>query len=488
MANSAEKFPRTVKEHTGIRIYPHSDQADSASSDRKESQQPSSSSPPPSPVKSLSPFQKGLLWGTTFSLTAAISALAGASLVLVSPFSVQIPPLLEKISVVFNSQQANTNGESDLIDALVPYDLVRPMTILIMGIDAVNTEQANSPDAFSGNVDTLLLMRFELQDKSIRLLSIPADSRLETSETNSFQITEINQDTGPAVTSRIISRSLNDVPVDRYIRLTPEGLGKIVEILGGIEVFVPREMVYQDTAQNLEINLAPGWQTLNGQQAAQFVRFRSELDGDIGRIQRQQVFLKALQQRLFSPAMIPRLPQILRDTYQYFDTNLTLEEIFALANFSRKVEPDNLRMVLLPGKLAENQHWLVTDERRNQIMQEYFDVPSYTPVPMQGVSPQMPIAIQNASTDPSLANRMVSYLKKQNFNNIYIIPASPQALRETEIVVQQGNLSGALALQGILGIGKIEASSTGDLNSMFTVRVGNDGKQLLSNDSFIENR
>lgn len=133
--------------------------------------------------------------------------------------------------------------------------------------------------------------------------------------------------------ARVVSRTLNNAPIDRYIRISTSGLRQLVDQLGGVEVFVPQSMTYKDSSSRLSINLVSGWQTLNGEQAEQFVRFREPGLGDLARVQRQQALTAALLQRLNSPTILPRLPQLTRLMRKYFDTNLKMEEMMALVNF-----------------------------------------------------------------------------------------------------------------------------------------------------------
>ena len=72
---------------------------------------------------------------------------------------------------------------------------------------------------------------------------------------------------------------------------------------------------------------------------------------DIGRVQRQQMLLKSLKERLTNPTVIPKLPQIVRVVQRHLDTNLTLEEMLALANLGLELEAADLHMVMLPGAL-----------------------------------------------------------------------------------------------------------------------------------------
>jgi len=82
------------------------------------------------------------------------------------------------------------------------------------------------------------------------------------------------------------------------------------DALGGVTVYVPKDMKYQDS-QHLYINLKAGKHHLNGNQALQLLRFRYDENGDIGRIQRQQILMRALMEQALNPATLSRLPKIL---------------------------------------------------------------------------------------------------------------------------------------------------------------------------------
>jgi len=124
----------------------------------------------------------------------------------------------------------------------------------------------------------------------------------------------------------VVSNTLGDVTVDRYVRVTTDAFKELVDLVGGVEVYVPERMYHKDVTQKLEIDLQEGWQNLNGDQAEQFARFRNQQYGDIGRVQRQQILLKALQQKIFSPTILPSLPKAVQVLQQYIDTNLSVEE------------------------------------------------------------------------------------------------------------------------------------------------------------------
>jgi LCP family protein required for cell wall assembly len=294
------------------------------------------------------------------------------------------------------------------------------------------------------------------------------------------KVSEANAKGGPVLAARVVSRTLSNAPIDRYIRISTSGLRQLVDQLGGVDVFVPQGMNYQDNAGGLSINLVNGWQTLNGEQAELFARFREANIGDLPRVQRQQALITALVQRLNSPTVLPRLPQITRIMRKYFDTNLKMEEMMALANFSVNVERDNFQMAMLPGTFSKfskdpDSYWLNLTGQQS-LLNDYVgvDIPGLRS-DSRPVS-RLKIAVQNASNQPQLTEQVISYLKSKGFTNIYTIPDWPDTLRQTQIISQKGNSTPGAELQEILGLGQVEVSAQGDLGADLTIRIGKDWK------------
>lgn len=416
-----------------------------------------------------------IFWLLFVIFTAAISAAIGAITALLAPVEPQI------ISRVLDA-----TGFSDTSSNRSGYSLSRPVNILILGIDRVPEAAANSPKIFNGRSDTIALLHLEPRDKSISLLSIPRDTKVEIPGIRFSKINEANARGGVALATRLVSSMLNNASIERYVRVSSSAFRELVDLLGGVEVFVPRAMSYKDTAQKLKINLAQGWQTLNGEQAEQFARFRNDGLGDIGRIGRQQSLIQSLRNRLASPSVVVRLPQIVRLMQKYVDTNLNFEEILTIANFGLQLERDNFKMVMLPGRSSSEQgdlrsYWILDVARRDRIMTQYFkqSVPDFAQGrfanPSQSVSPaNLKIAVQNASSNPKITQKVAAFLRKQGFSNISAVKDWPDKQRQSQIIVQQGDLEAANLLQKALGDGKIEASSTGEIDSDLTLRIGED--------------
>ena len=434
----------------------------------------------PSSKPRRSSVARWLFWSLVLFLTTTISATLGATLALVTPLSTAICPPPRCVA-----QDKQQRSLVDLWRDAFLYRLTRPVNILVMGIDRVPNSPPHSSASFNGRSDTMLLLRIDPNDNSVKVLSIPRDTQVDSAELTIQKINQANADGGPALAARIVSSTLNDVPIDRYVRVTTDAFRELVDLVGGVEVFVPYPMRYVDKTQQLDISLDPGWQLLDGEQAEKFARFRHDKYGDIGRVQRQQVLLKALRQRLVSPAILPRLPQLLRVMQKYVDTNVSLEEMLALANFGLQLDRADIQMVMLPGHFSDSRqyasHWIIDRRGRDRVMRDYFaisgnDIARETNRSQDNIR----IAIQNASGEAHMSRRVAQYLKTLGFNNIYLVKDWPDRERQTQIIVQQGDIEAAKKFQDKLGLGNIEPASTGDIESDITLRIGEDWSSYLA--------
>ncbi|MBD2113273.1 MULTISPECIES: LCP family protein [Cyanophyceae] len=425
------------------------------------------SSHPPGMARRL---VKSLLWGSLFVGTAAVSAAVGAVISLTVP----LPDFMGG-----NTNRAASFG--DLWQAGFRYQVTRPVNILVMGIDEVPDAQPNSDAVFAGRTDTLLLVRVDAESGTLNVMSIPRDTRVQIPGFGMDKINQANVLGGPELVAQTVGYNLGNIQIDRYVRINTSAFREMVDLVGGIEVNVPTRMEYTDRTQGLYIDLYPGWQTLNGDQAEQFARYRKD-SGDIGRVQRQQMLLKALRERLTNPAVLPKLPQALRVVERYVDTNLTLEEMLAIANFGLEMESDQLQMVMLPGRFStpaefNASYWLPNWEASATVMQNFFQaegVSIYADNSQGNYVADLSIAVQNASGQPDQAASVANYLRENGFSNVYIIDDLSTTMARTEVVAQRGDVESARTVESLLGVGLALSESTGDLDSDITIRVGQD--------------
>jgi polyisoprenyl-teichoic acid--peptidoglycan teichoic acid transferase len=462
-----------------------------SAANRLTQKRPVSPNTPPLTVPVKAPAKSGKGGGKVnwviFCLAgvAMLSATAGALLAV----SLSSTPLMQR---KFTAAEAAIFGKGSKISSMgnlkMP-TLTRPVNVLVMGTKVLSTDLKEVPpelknkgyhslvNSFEGLTDTMLLLRFSPDDQKLSVLSIPRDTRTEIPGVGVKKINEANAEGGPALAARSSSELLGGVGIDRYVILNVQGVEALVNALGGVTVHVPKDMKYQDDSQHLYINLKAGRQRLNGNQVLQLLRFRYDEYGDIGRIQRQQIVMRALMEQSLNPATITRLPQILQVVQTHLDTNLTVEELVALVGFGSKVNRSNTQMLMVPGEFSnpgefDASYWLPNQNRIQDIMARHFN---FGVVEAEDDRPEnVRITIQDGTKQPTLAQSVLSELKTSGYSDVGLGQPWNENLSVTRIVAQQGNTDKADAVRTALGFGEIRMENTGDLTSDVTIQLGKD--------------
>jgi polyisoprenyl-teichoic acid--peptidoglycan teichoic acid transferase len=454
----------------------------------------------PSPAKGATPGGKRMgkqsrrrwMW-VALALTgvATLSATAGALLAV----SLASTPLMQR---KLSANEAAIFGKGDRIasNSLQMPELTRPVNILVMGIKVLTADmdqppsdlaklpyQAEVNSTFNGLSDTMLVLRFDPGDKKLSIMSVPRDTRVEVGGHGMMKINAANDIGGPALAAKATSQLLGGVGIDRYVTLNAQGVRELVDALGGVNVYIPKDMKYQDDSQHLYINLKAGKQHLNGNQAMNLLRYRHDKNGDIGRIQRQQMVMRALMEQSLNPATVARMPKILNVIQSYVDTNLSVEELVALVGFGAKVNRANVQMLMVPGNFStpeeyEASYWLPDYARIPAMMAKYFDFGAGTAaIANAPTPPNLRLAIQDSTKQVATTEALVTKLKSLGYANVAFDDPYGEPLRITRIVAQQGDVESAQAVRQALGFGEIRVESTGELQSDVTIQVGQDWVQ-----------
>lgn len=220
-----------------------------------------------------------------------------------------------------------------------PFAGQRQVNILLIGTD--NTGE--------GLADTLILARVDTERKRIAALSIPRDTRANIPGLGVRKINSAQPEGGYQLTEATVSQLLG-IPINYYLQINSLGLEQLVDAAGGIEVEVEKRMHYDDHWGKLFIDLQPGLQRLNGQQAVGYVRFRHDPLGDIGRMERQQKFLRALAKQLATPVMIPHIPALVRASRKAVKTDLSIRDLTYLAALARHLDAADVALATLPAQ------------------------------------------------------------------------------------------------------------------------------------------
>ncbi|MBQ8248925.1 MAG: LCP family protein [Clostridia bacterium] len=253
-------------------------------------------------------------------------------------------------------------------------------------------------DKAAWNTDVMMLVSFNMRDYTLNVLQIPRDTYIEVDGVTRGRINTVvklmraqayNNDTtlnsdemlkaGMQGTVEILEKNLC-VQIDGYAIVNLEGFRNIINAIGGVYMDVPYEMEYDDPDQDLYIHLAPGPQTLNGAQAEMFVRYRSGyVQGDIGRVNAQKIFLTALFKQLQNNLTISTVPTIVDQLLKYVTTDVPLTDIVFYAKELLKVDMENVSMMTLPGSDARSSTtgaWYYIMHRADMLdaINKYFNV------------------------------------------------------------------------------------------------------------------
>lgn len=218
------------------------------------------------------------------------------------------------------------------------------VSFLLIGEDNVETSRRS---------DTVAIVSLNISDRIIRVLSLPRDTRVDIPG-HGFQ--KLNhayaygqQDLLRATVDRLMGTRLN-----YYVAIDYDSFPKLVDLVGGVDIYVSKRLKYDDRRGNLHIDIPAGFQHLDGEKALHFVRFRHDALGDIGRIQRQQLFLKALLNRMFEPSNLHRISDITTEMSSIIQTDIPPSMLLQLAYFLKKLEDEKGRIFfsMLPGKPA----------------------------------------------------------------------------------------------------------------------------------------
>ncbi|MEH1920723.1 LCP family protein [Nostoc sp.] len=424
---------------------------------------------------------------------AMVSATAGALLAV----SLTSTPLQQ--AQLSPKDEAAFDGDRISGGVLRFSELTRPVNLLVMGMSVLPPDIQNPPqetknlkylpqvNSFDGLSDVMLLVKFDPETKKINMLSIPRDTRTQIEGYGVKKINAANVEGGPALTARTVSNLLGGAGIDRYIRINVLGVAKLIDALGGVTVYVPKNMKYQDDSQHLYINLKAGKQHLNGDQALQLLRFRHDELGDIGRIQRQQMVIRALMDQTLNPATVAQLPKVLDVVKEHIDTNLTVEELVALMGFGVRTNRSNMQMLMLPGRFSEKgefdaSYWLPNKDGIAKLMAQHFGLESEQQQLGTTANPRsLRIAIQDSTGgDRSNLQPLITALEKSGYRNIYIAKAWGEPLEVTHVVAQQGDGDSAESIRNTLGFGEVRVESTGNLGSDISIQVGQDWLQQKS--------
>ena len=239
----------------------------------------------------------------------------------------------------------------------------RRKNILILGVDS---NGADTDPFLNTRSDTILILSINPKIKGVNIISIPRDSKVYLAKNKGVQkINAAHAIGGVELTKATIEETFG-FKINNYIVFNTEGVVKFIDAIGGVPVYVEKDMHYNDWSGKLHVNLSKGIHTLSGKEAEGFLRFRKDALGDIGRTSRQQWFLRALAERIKDPEVLPKIPEALRVADDYVKSDLSLYQMAQYAAYATGVELSKVETATMPGapnKKGYISYWILDPEQ-----------------------------------------------------------------------------------------------------------------------------
>jgi LCP family protein required for cell wall assembly len=321
------------------------------------------------------------------------------------------------------------------------------------------------------------------------VVSIPRDSKVYISGNHGIdKINAAHAIGGPDLAVQTVQDSFG-IPIDNFIVINLRGVRDLVDAIGGIDIYVEKPMHYTDNTAKLFINFEPGQYHLDGKQAEAFLRFRHDQLGDIGRIRRQQQFVMAVTKKLRDPSIVFKLPELVKISNQYVETDLTPNELLTLGFFGKDLNMNAVRTATLPGHPGgiKVSYWVIDPEPAQMILDRLI---LDNPQPLFGNSGNdsgKPLKV-GVFYDPDLAPTIPALVKNLGEKNFNVVCQEPQRRSGTQIIEHTARTTddltdGLRGLDGRLANARLIFAPVGTTFENNACSVGEDYTLVLGADS-----
>ena len=238
--------------------------------------------------------------------------------------------------------------------------------IVVLGVDG--REKDDDP----GRSDTLFVVMFDPKSKNVSLLSIPRDTRVRIPGHGWDKINHAYAFGGHKLTQQTTEELLG-IQVNNYVMVDFSGFESLVDAIGGIDIDVEKDMYYEDPYADLVIDIKHGYQHLDGKRAGEYVRFRKDELGDIGRVQRQQKFMKAAAAQIFNIDTVTKIPALFSTVDRHVETDMNTLTMIKAANSFKLFGDERVKSGMLYGNFDDTEgisYWATSREEVQKSLDE----------------------------------------------------------------------------------------------------------------------
>ena len=403
----------------------------------------------------------------------------------------------------------NGGGLSGMLATVVGHDEEKrkqlgELQVLLMG---VSTDQEGV-----ALTDTIIVASYNPNTQKAVLLSIPRDSFTGTNTKRAVASDKINAiyniTRDPMKTVEAVNE-LTGLDLQYYAIVQTEALIELVDAIGPIEYYVPTDMNYDDTSQDLHIHFEEGLQEIDGPEAEELLRFRKNNDGtsfpeeygdnDIGRMRNQRDFITAVVQQTVKLENITKLGTIIDIASRNLitDPDLDFNILKDYLPYAVEFSTENLQTASLPGSVPDLSQtngvsiFVVDEEETQQLVTELFypeklleegttdgnttntatnTTDTNTTSTGSTANSDIKIEVLNGTSDGKVLQEVVNKLKAEGYN---VSRTGTTTSTSKTVIANKKNVSTTAmnSIKEAVGSGTISDSSTGGSSSKVDVTI-----------------
>lgn len=216
--------------------------------------------------------------------------------------------------------------------------LAERVHVLILGLDYV-------PTATARRSDTIFVA--SVREGDVRLIAIPRDTHVKFPDGRVEKVNAAYAFGGAELARRVVSNFLG-IEIKYYIVIDYDGFERLVDLIGGVTVTVEKPL--KDDKTKPPIDIAAGTQKLTGKMALGYIRYRDNVTGDLGRLQRQKQLLEALLRQGLRDQSLNNVQQMVTTAQKYIETNIAPVVLYRLAQRVQNLRPEQVQIKQIPGE------------------------------------------------------------------------------------------------------------------------------------------
>ncbi|NLP37009.1 MAG: hypothetical protein GX357_05125 [Firmicutes bacterium] len=273
------------------------------------------------------------------------------------------------------------------------------VNVVLLGFD-VDTERRRL--SLGSRTDTIKVISVNFDRDQVSIIDVPRDSYVKIADTSTYDKInsayyygyinakdKLRHDNGVEYALKSISNLFGGMPLHYYVTVDMDAVVELVDSVGGIKFNVPYDVIDKDGV----LQIPKGERILDGEKYLHYLRNR-EVGGDIGRMQRQTELLLATLDHFRKEGLIKNIPVLYEAYQELIDTNLSNQQIIALALYAGRINKEQIISYTLSGSGQSQNgiYYMVLDtEKIAHVMQDVFGV-KYTPPAPQRLTDTTPAA------------------------------------------------------------------------------------------------